>query len=269
MEDNTLQTVFINLFCTALGAAIAKAAFWVRKKYTAKHFRNVFGDDALVPARFHVVYGELKSDATALSPTVIKNPTASKTIDGRRAVLLINEVVAISEMKSAHYINEAFIQAAGSGPALTSDEDMKTRVNYSGIALGSSASNLKTADIIDAHGRSIIMAMPDAFVSPVTNRKLYEKRPNHDYGLILKINPVQFQDRVQIACIGLGHTGTMAAAWYLANCWSKIEQLHGNRVFALIVEAKQGQAESARIVFHSESKDEAESAADKIVSGAS
>jgi hypothetical protein len=58
--------------------------------------------------------------------------------------------------------------------------------------------------------------------------------PNFDYGLILKLHPVQFPERVWIACLGINERGTSGTAWYLANRWQDLRRKTKDKPFAAI-----------------------------------
>ncbi|MFZ3244749.1 MAG: hypothetical protein WA185_06710, partial [Candidatus Acidiferrales bacterium] len=60
------------------------------------------------------------------------------------------------------------------------------------------------------------------FIRASDGKPLAKLDPNFDHGLILKIHPAQFPDRVWITCAGMGERGTSGSAWFLANKWQEI-----------------------------------------------
>jgi len=59
-----------------------------------------------------------------------------------------------------------------------------------------------------------------------------------DFGLILKLHPVQFPERVWIVCAGIGERGTSGAAWYLANKWQELRSRAYDKPFAAILKVE-------------------------------
>lgn len=112
------------------------------------------------------------------------------------------------------------------------------------------------------------------FQKLVSGNLVLDPESSFDYGLILKIRPEQFPERVWIVCAGIGEWGTSGAGWYLSNKWKEI--LKANRPwydprglfegadFATIVQVRPGQDESAKMVRHFKNPKEVELATEEL-----
>ncbi len=116
------------------------------------------------------------------------------------------------------------------------------------VAFGGPLSNYKTRDVITNDGNHLLSFDNSIFTASKTGAVIVRTDPKFDYGLLLKINPVQFPERVWFTCAGLGEWGTSGAAWYLAKKWRDIQNEAGDSPFAIIVRVRPGQDESAEAV---------------------
>jgi hypothetical protein len=121
-------------------------------------------------------------------------------------------------------------------------------------------SNAKTIDVFNNDGNDLLIVAPNpTFMAWKSTGKttIPEYRADLDYGVILKIHPLQFPGRTWIACAGMGEFGTSGAAWFLARKWKELEQRAKDaHSFFAIVAVESGKDESAILVnFGSTSRD--------------
>ena len=102
------------------------------------------------------------------------------------------------------------------------------------------------------------------FITYRTNRPVIRPQQGFDFGLILKINPIQFPEKTWIICAGIAEWGTSGAAWYLANKWRELYRFAKGEAFAIIVKVRNLQDESSEPVVRIKSPEDAESYADQI-----
>jgi len=72
------------------------------------------------------------------------------------------------------------------------------------------------------------------FKAKSDGQPLVQFKPGFDYGLILKLHPVQFPERVWIVCAGINERGTSGTAWYLANRWQELRRKAEDKPFAAV-----------------------------------
>jgi hypothetical protein len=131
---------------------------------------------------------------------------------------------------------------------IADDFQLAGKLDIDFVAFGC-MNNKKSQDILGNSANKFVRydVVSNAYVD-LNGKGLYGGR--HDYGVLLKIHPHQFPDRVWIGCLGLGEWGTSGTAWFLANKWrqlaSKLEA--DNHDFMAIIEVVSGQDESATLI---------------------
>jgi hypothetical protein len=218
-----------------------------------RNFKKVFGTDIGSEQDFHLIYAHL-----ILSRDIIAEdyPYRKPGEERSGAGFSIERPVSSCEIRAAKYLSESIAREVKKGPSLSSDIDLKEKLDVSFISFGGPGSNFKTRDLIDNESNDLINFGEGGFKSIRTGKPLKDLGSGLDCGLILKINPKQFPDRTWLTCAGLGEWGTSGAAWYLANKWKKIQALAKNSSFAIIVRVKEGQDESADPVLKVKSSQE-------------
>ncbi len=160
-------------------------------------------------------------------------------------------------MRSTKYIIESFTKILKYNPQITSDYDIKHKLDVSFISMGEPVGNFKSENIIINDANELIVFDGNDFKSKLSNISIkFKKESNYDYGIILKINPKQFPNRNWFLCAGLGEYGTSGAAWFLSNKWNQLYKEFKNTNFATIVKVKPGQDESALMVFATNDKND-------------
>ncbi|MFX0578980.1 hypothetical protein [Nocardia nepalensis] len=77
----------------------------------------------------------------------------------------------------------------------------------------------------------------------------YDSSEDHNIGVIARVRPSpdQHPHRYWIFCAGLGPRGTTGASWYLANCWSLLQQRAGHREFVAVVDVGKDSDDTASL----------------------
>ena len=244
--------MWLALGLNVLGGILAGLAFsawaWVRRKLSARQFKQVFGPGVASP-NFALVYAELElRDRTQAYP--FRKPGGNP-----EAGFSIARPVSSCEVRALKYLASTIGRFVGATPSLRSDLETLALLNLDFVSLGGPGSNLKTADCQSNSANRLAVSdqSGNQFIDPTTGRPLVTFEPGFDYGLILKVRPSQFPDRVWFATAGIGEWGTSGAGWFLANKWQEIRRQAGGRGFAGVVRVKVWMDESGRIVGQDES----------------
>jgi len=232
--------------------------------YWHHNFKSLFGNDLFSSDGFHITYAKLllppltKGDGSPHTHPYLKPGEESSGIS-----FSIENPVSSCELRAAKYLAEVMGKEAKKTPLLTADLELRARVNISFISIGGPASNYKSRDVLNNEKNNLIV-FDDIFRTPNTRRPLVSHQGGFDYGLILKLNPNNFLNRVWLTCAGYGEWGSSGAAWYLAHKWREIVKFADNKPFCIITKVKIGQDESAEPIVWLRSPYDAESYADKI-----
>lgn len=260
--NNYYQIIF-NVIGGLVTVAIIELCKVINQKFKLKQFKTVFGRNILQSNSYHIIYAQF-----ILPPQKDEN---GKTIqhpyqkfERPDIRISIDKPVSSCELRAAKYLFTSIARAQAKPPALSSDYELKGRLDISFIALGGPFSNFKTEDANSNSGNNLIRFDQNRqqFVSTKSNRRLLDYEHGFDYGLILKINPKQFPLRTWIVCAGLGEWGSSGAAWYLANKWNEIYEFAKDASFAFIVKVKYEQDESAEPIIRAKDSEQVELWAD-------
>lgn len=251
----------ITLVVVALGRELI--FLWNRRK-----FRQLFGGDVLKGSDFHLVYAQLGLRTVMNGQgNVVTHPYVKPGEESYGAGFSIDRPVSSCEVRAAKYLAEIIGAVSRQAPMLSSDYDLRKRLDISFVSFGGPKSNYKTRDVIENKGNLLINFDNVNFLSKGSGRIVLHPEQNFDYGLILKIHPTQFPKRVWLICAGLGEWGTSGAAWYLAHKWKEIHHYAKQKPFAIIVRVKDGtnpQDESAEPLVKVENSSDVEQYAKTI-----
>jgi hypothetical protein len=242
-----IETTLTPFETYALKSLGSKGAAWVwsrlRNRLIGRRFKQVFGAGIDKPG-FTLVYGELALNSTTPKPYV-------KLGGNPQARFSISRPVSQCELRAASYLSSSIGNGTGCTPALRSDNDVRSVLDLDFISFGGPLSNFKTEDCqLNANNLLAIFDQPNTrFLDRKTGNVIASySDPTFDYGIILKLHPKQFPDRVWLACAGFGEWGTSGGAWYLANRWMKIRESAKDRPFAAVVRVRVQQDESAECI---------------------
>lgn len=260
MRDG-LFPLCLNVLGGFLTVLIIDCGRWVVRLLHKRSFRHIFGQDGT--SDLHLVYAELALPAVFdADRKLIERPYTKPDVKG--AHFSIDRPVSSSEFRATSYLAQSMGAHSGQPPRLASDHDLAGRLDLSFIAFGGPLSNLKTQDALSNAGNDLLDFDNDVFFAKASRRPVIVPRAGFDYGLILKLHPSQFTNRTWLVCAGRGEWGTSGAAWYLSQKWPDIHRRAGQGPFAVVVQVKPGQDESAEQVVAVMTQSDAERYGDAV-----
>lgn len=241
-----------NLGLNVLGGLLAAFAFalcvwgvraW-QDRVIKRRARQFFGNDAL-DGTHHLVYSEFELRPDCLHPE--KSPELPYRKPGMLDYWMrTSGVLPLCDARAIGYVASELAKFSGKTAPITSDRSIQQRLDLSFVSYGL-GSNLKTRDLLSNPANELF-----AFDFKSNTLRLggddVTREDGFDYGVIAKIRPQQFPNRVWIACAGLGEWGTSGAAWYLANKWSELYAAAREKPFAALVRVRPDQDESPQLV---------------------
>lgn len=263
--NDSLKQILLNVLGGAITVGLIELGRKILSLLNRHKFKQVFGEDVLQGSNFHLVYAQL-----GLRPVVdeqgnvVRYPYIKPGEEISGAAFSIERPVSSCEVRAAKYLTEIIGAESRQAPMLSSDYDLRGRLDISFVSFGGPLSNYKTRDVIGNDGNQLLSFDNQKFSSKKSGRVVLCPETGFDYGLILKIHPSQFSSRVWFVCAGIGEWGTSGAAYYLAHKWKDINHYSKQKPFAIIVRVKPNQDESAEPIIKVKSSTDAEQYADMI-----
>ncbi len=223
---------------------------WVKRKY-----KNFFG--VKLPFNdYYLVYGEFKLRDDLFNSKGESVPYPIIKIDRDNSIGFNITPVSAAELRATKYLVESFSKHIKKTPKITNDYEIKSKVDISFITLRGPAGNFKSEDILENDACELITFDGDDIKSKISGETIDIMRDDskYNYGLIIKIHPIQFPNRQWFLCTGIGECGTSGSAWYLSNKWNKLSNKYGKSSFITILRINPGQDESATPVFSTNDK---------------
>jgi hypothetical protein len=227
---------------------------WLRKKGHRRRFQRVFGP---ADGEYRLVYAPLKlhPEVKASVPSTFSRPHGEPFVfvrsDSDDARFSASQVTSACEIRAASYIASALGKDGARESTFVDSESLASKLDVDFVSFGL-VSNLKTIDVFNNEGNDLIVPVqnPGFMAWRGSGEPLIAENRSHlDYGIILKIHPVQFPERTWIACAGNGEFGTSGAAWFLARKWRELERrARGAGHFFALVAVEVGKDESAVLV---------------------
>lgn len=257
------------LFLNTLGGIFAAIALFVLQKiykyWRSRRIKYLLGMDADKKSEFHIAYAKLAlptlyqivDDKTEIIFHPYFKPKKRKD---RKANFSMEYPVSSCEVRALKYITSSLLNQLLSKSKLVADIDecVDEALNISFVSLGGRFSNYKTEDLLSNESNIFLNMGDDNFFNLDGKPILKNFKKEHDYGIIIRIRPKEFSKRVWIACAGLGEWGTSGSAWFLSNKYSELLKEIKNPInflalgkgkdFAALIEIKEGQDESAKLV---------------------
>ncbi|HMN25854.1 MAG TPA: hypothetical protein PKE38_15225 [Ignavibacteriaceae bacterium] len=255
-----------DFFMSILGGVFAAFVFLriqrINRYFRKRKFKFLLGSDADLDSEFYLVYAKL-----ALPPLVddqnklIQRPYYKPRIrQNRQADFSMTYPVSSCEVRGLKYLSSSLLSKFSGNSKLVADIDecIDEVLDLSFISLGGPLSNYKTEDLLSNESNIFLKMGPINFLTLDGKPILKNFEPEHDYGIIIKIRPKEFPDRVWIACAGLGEWGTSGSAWFLSHKYSELLEKIKNPMnlfaigegkdFVAIIKVKQNQDESAKLM---------------------
>lgn len=229
----------ISIICGIAAAGIYEAITRRLLPYLDKRkFKCVFGKDIFNDSEFHLVYALLhpallfKEDTTDSFVKEVREKVSAgkvrvgiaKIRNGKSRPLHTTNPVSIGGVRAIKHISAA-VEAKSGRATISSDFELEVKgePDISFVSFGGEAGNDKTGEVFRDNGNELVVldqpgeGKSPRFVSKTSGRTLLSPIKDYDYGLILKIRPSQYPERVWFVCAGFAESGTSGAAWYLAN----------------------------------------------------
>ena len=242
----SVAQILLNVLGGAITVLLIELVRKIFSSLTHRRFKQVFGEDILQGSNFHLVYAQLGlRTITNKGGNTISHPYIKPGEGSSGGQFSIDKPVSSCEVRAAKYLTEVIGAESKQAPMLSSDDELKGRLDISFVSFGGPLSNYKTKDAIENDGNQLLNFDNHNFLSKKSGKVVLCPEQGFDYGLILKAHPIQFPKRVWFICAGLGEWGTSGAAWYLAHKWREIYYYSKQKSFAIIVRVKPTQDESA------------------------
>jgi len=260
-----MDQIIFGVIAGVIAAGLIEVGRLVFAYYVRGKFKDVFGADLFSSDGLHLVYAQLSLRPLRDEHGDISNYPYEKPGNERSGVFFsIDRPVSSCELRAAKYLSAIMGKEANNTPLLSSDFELRDRLNISFVSFGGPDSNLKSRDVITNDANDLLTLTDQGFTSVLSNRVVQRPQSEFDYGLILKIHPTQFPERTWLICAGFGEWGSSGAAWYLAFKWRKIQKYAKNNPFAIVVRVRPEQDEFAEPVIRVQSPSDAERYANRI-----
>jgi hypothetical protein len=147
--------IILNVIGGFITVALIGLCGWFRARLRRRKFKGVFGEDVF-SSDFHLVYAELKLRPLIDDGKPDKHPYRKPGEEHLGAKFSIERPVSSSETRAAKYLAETIGREVKGAPLLSSDVDMRGRLDVSFISFGGPLSNLKPRDIIENPSNDLI-----------------------------------------------------------------------------------------------------------------
>jgi hypothetical protein len=154
------------------------------------------------------------------------------------------KLIGNCDARGLKYISDLLANKMNLKPELLIDEDLSKKLDLNFVAVG--GSNFYCSYLLD-QDHNPFFRVDGRSITSIKNNKVYTCN-SHDYGLIMKVKPPSFPQKIWIIVVGIGETGTSGAAWYLSMHWKEIYKEYKNNEFGMVVKVKHGIDESAEII---------------------
>lgn len=227
-------------FLAAVVFALSVAGLRVLQHHVIKkHARQLFGKDALTGAH-HLVFSEFEPRPDNLPDFPFRKPGEAGF------AMRTSRVLPLCDARAIGYVASVFGSFSDKTAPVTSDMSVQHKLDLSFVSFGL-GSNYKTRQLM-SNDANVLFEFDFESNALCLGGEGVKPRAGYDYGVIAKIRPKQFPNRVWIACAGLGEWGTSAAAWYLANKWRALHARAGDKQFVALVQVRPEQDESPQLV---------------------
>jgi len=244
--------VWKNLALNVFGGILAGLAFslWhgVVREFTKRRFKQIFGLKA-VEEGITLVYEEL-----ALPLQGGSHPYCKPGYEATGRCFSISRPIPVASVRAVSYLSSTIGKFIRKSPVVRSDIEVRNLLDLDFVCFGGPFSNIMTETCMANSGNRLVIFDQTAsqFKAKNDGQPLVQFHPSFDYGLILKLHPVQFPERVWIVCAGIGERGTSGTAWYLANKWQELRSKTKDKPFAAIFrvepDAHSGRDQSAELL---------------------
>lgn len=219
--------------------------YWRQRDFSA-----FFGKDSIKAGNFWIIT-DVFYDSRPPGPRYLKG------FPGNQHVVIIGPHGLMgSYMARTIYYLTSFLSAYCKFP-IKIERDEVAHVEWEGtfLALGSSASNIKSKQILEKIENTFVDFAIANNVPVIIDKKTATAysltvSPQVDYGLILKLDNNLYKNNSLIVCAGLGEFGTSGASYYLSRHWEDLYKKYKKKPFGVIVKVSDGSdASSVPVAF--------------------
>jgi hypothetical protein len=244
--------VWRNLTLNVIGGILAGWTFsiwrFAVRELTKGRFRQIFGSNAVAEG-ITLIYEEM-----TLPSHLGSHPYLKPGFETTGRFFSIARPIPIASVRAISYLSNAIGKVIERSPTIRSDTEVRNTLDLDFICFGGPFSNIMTETCFTNGGNRLVNfdQTSTQFKAKNDEQPLIKIDAKFDYGVILKLHPVQFPERVWIACAGIGERGTSAAAWYLANKWKELRHKTKDKPFAAFFrvepDAHSGRDQSAELL---------------------
>lgn len=156
-----------------------------------------------------------------------------------------SKLIGNSDVKSLKYLSDEISNRLNYSPQLRLDDDLARSLDLDFIAFG--GSNFYCKQMISSNENSFFTFGESSIKSKISGND-FRSDYQYDYGIIIKLKYYNFPDRIWIAIVGIGESGTSGSGWYLSKFWKKIQSEAGSSEFAILIKVQHGIDHSAHVV---------------------
>ena len=236
-----IWAIIWNVIGGAIVAGLTLSLQSISKKISRRHFRMVFGND--VEDIFYLIYPHYEPPTRDIE---FRKPQSRVP---RRTHSATN-LTAIHSTAATRTVNHLAYEIGKNSkipPRVISDIDADPLMDISFLSIGG-ITNHKSVDLLDNEENIFLDFGHESIISKGSGHPIISAESNVDYGIILKINPLDNSKRTWICCAGFGEWGTSGSAWWLSRNWKLIYKKAKKKPFACITRTRVGSDDSTRLI---------------------
>lgn len=245
---NSLATEIIAGIIIMLGTLLWSKMIKRMKFNKFKTFFAINGEQR----NLKIVYGNYEPEKN--SKGEVKSFVKKRELDGKLNEFKIDiwEIISEAELISIKYIIQETASINKDGIDLVRDSIAYKDTTNSHVVLGGPIANSLTEYLLRERKNIFFdfkilknedwpVGGPARIIDKTGQKKLIIKgSPNHDTGIILKIQNPNFKSKFDFICAGCTDHGTKAAAWYLMNNWKKLFKKFKEQEFGIVIRSSYG-----------------------------
>lgn len=268
-----LGSLWENIIGGIIVALIVPLYRWLNDRFCRIRLRRIFGADFRPRGEYHIVYSpliirrEILQAAQSASVPKVEFPYSkfNQTSTASPFIFGVQSSVSTCELRAARHLTYLFTKYGKNDIVLSSDISVEEEMHKSWITLGGQGSNIKSRHTQEDPSNNLVkMLSASTFISAQAKdglhcvvKKTEPADQEYDYGIILRIIPENFPDKVWVACMGFGEWGTSGSAWFLSNKWKELWRATistrprtwtKGANFAALIRVRKGCDQSARLV---------------------
>ena len=172
-----ISQIFLNIVGGAIVVGLLELGKCIFRHVKRLQFKRFFGEDIL-KSDIHIVYAELGlSKIFDKTGNLVTHPYIKPGEESIGANFSVERPISSCEIRATKYLTEVISKKSNQSPQLSSDDELKGRLDISFISLGGPFSNFKTRDAMDNDGNNLIY---------FDNRSFFPKNLNKCFNYSIK-----------------------------------------------------------------------------------